>query len=71
MSRKPTASPNIYTKMIRSLTRKSIQNNTALGLMNHLNIGLKLAGRQGFVVREKVSASIAKRAGQELSGKLQ
>jgi len=52
MSRKPTVSPNIYTKMIRCLTRKSTRNNTALGLMNHLNIGLKLAGRRGFMVRD-------------------
>jgi hypothetical protein len=52
MSRKPTASPNIYTKMIRSLTRKSTQNNAALGLMNPLNIVLKFAGRQGFMVRD-------------------
>jgi len=71
MSRRPTVSFKIYTKMIRCLTRKSTRNNAALGLMNPLNIGLKLAGRQGIVVREKGSASTAKIAGQELSGKLQ
>jgi len=56
--------------MIRCLTRKSTQNNAALGLMNPLNIGLKLAGRQGFMVRDKDSASTAKIAGQESSGRL-
>jgi hypothetical protein len=70
MSRKPTVSLKIYTKLIRCLTRKSTRNNDALWLMNPLNIGLKLAKRQGFVVRDKGSVSTAKIAGQELSGKL-
>jgi len=52
MSRKPIISLKIYTKLIRCLTRKSTRNNTALGLMIHLNIGLKLAGRRGFMVRD-------------------
>jgi len=52
MSRKPTISLKIYTKLIRCLTRKSTRNNDALGLMNLLNIVLKLAGWQGFMVRD-------------------